>query len=110
MVYGDFISSEESFSALAARHPDQSAYVELKKFAALLSIGDETIAEVLKEIEGGPLQHLLDGMRKSLTTFVRPFLPAVEGSRIKDDLPWPTPLPPFELVYEPMDKAILRDR
>lgn len=110
MVYGDFISSEESFSALAARHPDQSAYVELKKFAALLSIGDETIAEVLKEIEGGPLQHLLDGVRKSLTTFVRPFLPAVEGSRIKDDLPWPTPLPPFELVYEPMDKAILRDR
>ena len=112
LVRGDFQLAQQRFSSLAGTPFDRSEASPFRELAALLAIGDERLGGCLRTggEESDSTTHLLAGIYAGLLRLAHQQLSPPAVARLEDDLPWPPPPEAFEPTFEPLEKAIQRER
>ena len=110
-IHGDFQIASEKLSSLAPtfNRPELSSLIDV---ASLLSIGDRRLSGCLRSSDdhNESDHYLLGSIKSGLTKIVSHHLRAAAPAQLEDDLPWPAPPDPIELEFEPLEKAILREK
>ena len=77
-----------------------------------LFANDADIVRCVQQLEDkdDPIQDVLTDLQGALLAMVRHAIPPLQPPLMEDDLPWPPEPGPCDVMFEPLESAILRER